>query len=93
MASTNWRAELKKLLKTQKPRFVYWVDPTSYAPWQNVEDAKQMECMGQWSLGWLIDRDDDTILLALNLAEEREQISNHVVMPKACVKAMIGVKM
>jgi len=52
-----------------------------------------MECMGQWSLGWLIDRDDDTILLALNLAEEREQISNHVVMPKACVKAMIGVKM
>jgi len=80
------------LPKQYKALLIYWIDPTSYAPWQTLEDASSLSCAEQWSLGWLVYEDKDKLVLALTFADDRKEVSDKIVLPQGCIKSRVEVK-
>jgi len=60
--------------------------------WQPTADVKDLECMAQWSLGWIIEETDDKVVVALTLAGDRDAVSDKIVLPKGCVLEIVEVK-
>ena len=85
-------ASTKSPLKRRKALLIYWEDPTSYAPWQTIKEASSLSCAEQWSLGWLVHEDKDKLVLALTFADEREEVSDKIVLPQGCIKSRVEVK-
>uniref|UniRef100_A0A6H1ZK78 Uncharacterized protein n=1 Tax=viral metagenome TaxID=1070528 RepID=A0A6H1ZK78_9ZZZZ len=94
MVNTNnqGQEELKTLLTTHRAAFVHWVDPTSYSPWQSIADARELECMAQWSLGWITYDSPGKMVLALTLAHDHLHVADKIVLPGGCIKQIINVK-
>ena len=48
--------------------------------------------MGQWSVGWLVVDNPDRVTIALTLADDRDCVSDIIVLPRGCVQEIVEVK-
>uniref|UniRef100_A0A6M3JK04 Uncharacterized protein n=1 Tax=viral metagenome TaxID=1070528 RepID=A0A6M3JK04_9ZZZZ len=91
-ASRKLRQQLRLTTQSHKAVFVRWVDPSSYSPWHAIADCEKREPMGQWSVGWLVVDNPDRVTIALTLADDRDCVSDIIVLPRGCVQEIVEVK-
>lgn len=68
-----------------KVTFVTWQDAVSEDAWEDITEAKKSKPHTIFSVGFLIDEDDDRILLGLNWDAEREAVSQTIAIPIAWI--------
>lgn len=64
------------------PIHVVWHDAVSEDAWQELPQAKELRPHDIHTLGYLIEEDDQRIVIALNLDIEREGASQTISIPK-----------
>ena len=73
--------------RKKKIRLVHvtWVDSSSSRGWRSLEDFKQEEMLVCESIGWLLDRNRERILIAGTRCDNDDWAERHTI-PMACVK-------
>ena len=73
----------------RKVVIVEWVDSCSCDRWQYIEDLKDYTFLNVVSVGQVIKEDDKSIVLGLNVVEEKDaQVSGVMAIPKAAIKSL-----
>lgn len=67
---------------------VYWVDSISGSGWVLADDYKDDKPLGCYSIGILIDANENGITIAQNVGFEPEQFCNTITIPKCAIKSM-----
>lgn len=65
--------------------FVHWQDAVSEDAWEDIEEAKKSKPHTIFTVGFLVDEDDDRILLALNWDPLGEAVSQTISIPIAWI--------
>ena len=64
---------------------VSWHDSSSAAGWQKEPETALLEC---WTAGYLVHRDNKSVVVALNCSSERSSsgFGDTMTIPSSCVK-------
>jgi hypothetical protein len=69
---------------------VTWEDATSHPNWVNLEDAPSLPMKVITTAGWLVYQDKRRIIVAKNLTEDGEAVSDTLVIP---AKSVLDLKL
>ena len=75
-----------------KPILVKWQDAVSHDEWEEMEEAKNLDPHTIITLGFLVDENDDRLIVGLNWDEERDAVAQTISIPKAWILSRRFIK-
>lgn len=71
---------------------VTWVDSTFRGRWWERESATEFNCMTIVTIGWLIDKSPEKVVLAFSHSENDDTVGDTMAIPTGCIKRIRRLK-
>lgn len=71
---------------------ITWIDSMTHSGWRDIEEAMEKSVANCKTVGYILRKDEDMIVLAMSWSENAEQVSDVTCIPSVAVEEIVELE-